>query len=475
MIKGTLRRNWRAFYALVAMGVDGGILVLSFLVAAFVEQGHPVLLSLLQSHGNLLFFSFVVFLAFFLVFGVYRTISYSSIRRQAFKAGKGYVAGIPVILSSLFLAQNAFYSRFFLFLFLSAIPLVYVVVWSITRLVVNRLQRKGYGRWNTLAIGSAPTLQHLVRRLEDFPELGYDLVATLRIPLARKSEKPLQVKRSTVERIVRQNGVGLIVFSTPNLNGTFEALESLCKEKKISMRIVSKESDDLFTKARLHDIASIPLYLPRRWRVEFVKKAVKRLMDIAGAVTALVLFSPVFAVVALATKLESPGPVFFRQKRSLADADAPFDCFKFRSMYLEADEQKESLYGVNETSGALFKMRNDPRVTRVGRLIRKFSIDELPQLINVLNGDMSLVGPRPLPVGDFKRMAEEDHMGGYYRHRSNAKPGMTGLWQISGRSELGFREMVLLDLYYIENQTILFDIEILAETIPVVIFGRGAY
>jgi lipopolysaccharide/colanic/teichoic acid biosynthesis glycosyltransferase len=111
----------------------------------------------------------------------------------------------------------------------------------------------------------------------------------------------------------------------------------------------------------------------------------------------------------------------------------------------------------------------------VGRLIRKFSIDELPQLFNVLNGDMSLVGPRPLPVGDFKRMAEEDHMGGYYRHRANAKPGMTGLWQISGRSELGFREMVLLDLYYIENQTILFDIEILAETIPVVIFGRGAY
>jgi lipopolysaccharide/colanic/teichoic acid biosynthesis glycosyltransferase len=120
-------------------------------------------------------------------------------------------------------------------------------------------------------------------------------------------------------------------------------------------------------------------------------------------------------------------------------------------------------------------MRNDPRLTRVGKLIRRYSIDEVPQLINVVKGEVSLVGPRPLPVGDFKRLQEKDHMGGYFRHRSNAKPGMTGLWQVSGRSNLGFREMILLDLYYIDNQTILFDLEILAQTIPVVLLGKGAY
>jgi lipopolysaccharide/colanic/teichoic acid biosynthesis glycosyltransferase len=144
-------------------------------------------------------------------------------------------------------------------------------------------------------------------------------------------------------------------------------------------------------------------------------------------------------------------------------------------MVHEADEKKESLYHQNESNGALFKMKNDPRLTRVGKFIRRYSIDELPQLFNVLKGEMSLVGPRPLPVKDFNRMQEEDHMGGYFRQRAAAKPGMTGLWQISGRSDIGFREMVLLDLYYIEHQTILYDIEILAQTVPVVLFGKGAY
>jgi lipopolysaccharide/colanic/teichoic acid biosynthesis glycosyltransferase len=167
--------------------------------------------------------------------------------------------------------------------------------------------------------------------------------------------------------------------------------------------------------------------------------------------------------------------VFFRQKRSLADNDEPFDFFKFRSMYHGADAEKEKLFHHNEASGALFKMRDDPRITTVGKYIRRYSIDELPQLFNVLLGDMSLVGPRPLPVSDYRRMKEEDSLGGYFRQRTLSKPGMTGLWQISGRSDIGFREMVLLDLYYIENQSILYDLEILAQTVPVVLFGKGAY
>jgi len=140
-----------------------------------------------------------------------------------------------------------------------------------------------------------------------------------------------------------------------------------------------------------------------------------------------------------------------------------------------ADEQRETLLERNESSGALFKLRNDPRLTRVGKFIRRFSIDELPQLFNVLKGEMSLVGPRPLPVGDFALLRDGEHMGGYYRQRAKTKPGITGLWQISGRSDLGFRDMVLLDLYYIEKQSLLFDIEILAQTFPVVLFGTGAY
>ena len=167
--------------------------------------------------------------------------------------------------------------------------------------------------------------------------------------------------------------------------------------------------------------------------------------------------------------------MFFRQKRALTDEEVPFEFLKFRSMISEADEQREALAEQNETGGVLFKIKDDPRLTRIGRFIRRHSIDELPQLINVLRGEMSLVGPRPLPARDLGRIKGEDHMGGFFRQRAKVKPGMTGLWQISGRSDLGFREMVLLDLYYIEHQNLLFDIEILARTIPVVVLGKGAY
>ena len=152
-----------------------------------------------------------------------------------------------------------------------------------------------------------------------------------------------------------------------------------------------------------------------------------------------------------------------------------FNFFKFRSMVNGAEELKCTLMGNNESDGALFKIKNDPRVTRVGKIIRKSSIDELPQLLNVLKGDMSLVGPRPLPLADFNRAQETPSFWHAIKDRDSVKPGMTGLWQISGRSEIKFKEMILLDLYYVENYSLLFDIEILFETISVVLFRRGAY
>jgi exopolysaccharide biosynthesis polyprenyl glycosylphosphotransferase len=308
-----------------------------------------------------------------------------------------------------------------------------------------------------------------------YPELGYDIVSVLNVPPEPGDDGAMHVRLETVEGIVREKKIGLIVFSSANLNGSFDQLEGFCKRRRIAMRVVSPESDYLFSRARLHDIAGIPLFSPERRRITLIKAAIKRCFDIVGSIIALTILSPVFLFVAVATKLESHGPVFFRQKRSLTDQDEPFEFYKFRSMIHSADEQKESLLHRNESSGALFKIKNDPRLTRVGRFIRKYSIDELPQLINVLKGEMSLVGPRPLPACDFALLQDEDHMGGYYRQRAKAKPGMTGLWQISGRSDLGFREMVLLDLYYIEKQSVLFDVEILAQTLPVVLFGRGAY
>ncbi len=196
--------------------------------------------------------------------------------------------------------------------------------------------------------------------------------------------------------------------------------------------------------------------------------ALKRGLDIVVATIALILAAPIFAITALAIKLDSPGPVFFRQTR-VGKYGHHFACYKFRSMRTDAELVKALLAAQNEADGPVFKMKRDPRVTRVGAVIRKFSIDELPQLINVLKGEMSLVGPRPaLPKEVVQYKFEQ--LG-----RLNALPGITGLQQVSGRSDLSFERWTQLDLQYVSEQSLWQDVKILLKTIPAVITGRGAY
>jgi exopolysaccharide biosynthesis polyprenyl glycosylphosphotransferase len=199
-----------------------------------------------------------------------------------------------------------------------------------------------------------------------------------------------------------------------------------------------------------------------------LRENLKRAMDLILCVLALPLFLPVMMIAAVAIKLDSPGPIFFMQER-VGKRGRMFLCFKFRSMFVDAEKRKAELVSQNEADEIVFKMKHDPRVTRVGRVIRKLSIDELPQLFNVLRGEMSLVGPRP-PVPD-----EVDHYEYDYCRRLEVMPGLTGLQQVSGRSELSFKRWIELDLQYIQEQSLLKDIEILIRTIPAVLSGKGAY
>jgi exopolysaccharide biosynthesis polyprenyl glycosylphosphotransferase len=194
----------------------------------------------------------------------------------------------------------------------------------------------------------------------------------------------------------------------------------------------------------------------------------KRGVDLVLAIIAAVGCAPVFAAIALAIKLDSTGPVFYRQRRVGKDG-VEFEMIKFRSMRRDADRALGELISLNEATGPLFKIRRDPRVTRVGRILRRTSLDELPQLINVLRGEMSLVGPRP-PLRSEVDLYEEWQMV-----RLRARPGMTGLWQVSGRSEVPFNDMVRLDLHYVRNWSLGLDLEIIVRTIPAVIANRGAY
>jgi exopolysaccharide biosynthesis polyprenyl glycosylphosphotransferase len=196
--------------------------------------------------------------------------------------------------------------------------------------------------------------------------------------------------------------------------------------------------------------------------------AAKRLVDLVGGVLLLLLTLPVMLVTALAIKLDSPGPVLFVQTRS-GRWGRPFRCLKFRSMFVDAEARRADLETRNEANGPVFKIRRDPRVTRVGRIIRKLSIDELPQLFNVLRGEMSLVGPRPPIPAEVESYTLEQ------RRRLDVKPGLTCIWQVSGRSDIDFERWVMMDLQYIEEESFWLDLRLLLRTIPAVLWGRGAY
>jgi exopolysaccharide biosynthesis polyprenyl glycosylphosphotransferase len=195
----------------------------------------------------------------------------------------------------------------------------------------------------------------------------------------------------------------------------------------------------------------------------------KEIVDYAGAFVMLVLLSPVFAAAAVFIKLTSPGPVLFRQLRSGLNG-APFTIYKFRTMDTNAEQFKHELEAMNEMRGPVFKVTNDPRITPLGKILRRYSIDELPQLFNVLRGEMSLVGPRPLPVDEVRRFNDLSH-----RRRLSVKPGLTCLWQISGRNEIvEFKDWIRLDLEYIDHWSFWLDLKILLRTIPAVMLGKGA-
>jgi len=241
-----------------------------------------------------------------------------------------------------------------------------------------------------------------------------------------------------------------------------------CQRRGVSFRVVP----DLY-QMRLHrvdadTINGIPLIAVSESQIRDWNLLVKRLMDVSLAVLTLTVLSPILGLIALAIKLDSEGPVLFRQTRVGKDG-MPFTLYKYRSMKQDAEKELALLWDRNEATGPIFKIRDDPRMTRAGKWIRRASLDEFPQLINVVKGEMSLVGPRP-PLATEVEKYEDWHL-----KRLDVSPGITGLWQVSGRSEIPFDEMVMLDVYYIENWSLGLDLTILLRTIPAVLIGGGAF
>jgi exopolysaccharide biosynthesis polyprenyl glycosylphosphotransferase len=248
-----------------------------------------------------------------------------------------------------------------------------------------------------------------------------------------------------------------------------ETIVRHCEEQGIVVRVRTQTFNLQVARSYVDDLHGVPVMTIQSGPTDGWALVMKRLIDIAGSAALLLALAPLFAIVMLLIRLDSPGPVFFAQER-VGFNKRRFRMLKFRTMADGSDRQQHMLEHLNEVEGPVFKIKNDPRVTRVGGLLRRFSIDEFPQLINVLRGDMSLVGPRPLPVRDVERIELQWH-----KRRFSIRPGITCLWQVNGRSNIGFDDWVRMDLDYIDKWSLGLDLLILMKTIPAVFKGPGAY
>lgn len=487
-----MREYWRTIFIGLTIIVDLAAIGLSGMVAYQLRTLFPGL----PSYSVVYFFWFTASFSLLLLFvgtltGLYRAPFHTQLRHQYFLAAKSYVIGAMVILSGLYLLQIMDFPRRFTAFFFVVLPIFFLLGRSLVQQFSRAMQRRGYGIHNVVIAGHFDGQAEMFRRFHRFPELGYHIEGIVikegrRHNLTSRTgqgtserEVPLDVPSFSLKelpKIISQRSVDRVFIPAINLIGDgYADLIELCARHRVKLKLLSRESEELLRFAHVRDIAGITLYAPPREVTDKIRTVVKRLVDILGSTFALLILSPIFLIVGVAILLEDGRPIIFKQKRALVKGGREFFFFKFRSMQKDAEARQKELYQKNETSGGLFMMEHDPRLTRVGRIIRRYSIDELPQFVNVLIGDMSLVGPRPLSIPDLNNISEENKMAGYYALRGRTRPGITGLWQISGRREVGFREMVLLDLYYIENQSILFDLEILFATVPVVLFGKGAY
>ena len=269
--------------------------------------------------------------------------------------------------------------------------------------------------------------------------------------------------------ILERHRVDEVIIADPDFpQDRAVALVDQAHQRGVTVRVAPSTMEILTHRAELVPGQSVPLFELRPPVFEGIDYAVKRLFDVVAAALALLVLSPLLALIAAAVKLTSRGPLIYRSRRP-GIGGQPFDCLKFRTMRSDADALQDDLERMNEADGALFKIRRDPRRTAVGSLLRRFSLDELPQLINVLRGEMSMVGPRPLPQRDFERLED------WHKKRYLVLPGITGLWQVSGRSELDFDDLVRLDFLYLERWSVFLDLTIVLKTIPAVLKGDGAF
>jgi exopolysaccharide biosynthesis polyprenyl glycosylphosphotransferase len=330
------------------------------------------------------------------------------------------------------------------------------------------LEQAGYRR-RALLVGSGKHIEAVAHALASRAHTAVDFVGYISLtPRPQNGLRSLGSLAELTEVLIAER-VQEVIIADPDFpqEHAIDVVDR-CHQRAVTVHIAPSTMEILANRAEFTPGQSVPLFTLRPPVFQGLDFAVKRCFDLVLSTVGLILLTPGFVLIGMVIKLSSRGPVIYRSMRPGMGCQ-PFYCFKFRTMREHADETQADLESLNEQSGALFKIRDDPRMTRVGRVLRRFSIDELPQLVNVIRGEMSLVGPRPLPMRDFELLEE------WHKKRYHVLPGITGLWQVSGRSELDFDDLVRLDFLYLERWSVGLDLMILVKTIPAVLSRRGAF
>ena len=480
-IKSLARKTQKILYGIFLLLADIVLLALAYFLSYYLRFKAGAVAELYERYyveQYYVFYSVVFIVLSIIVFALYNLYDRDKIYR-----GSGYYSRIiKVVLINIVLIMLAGYifdvftfSRLWL-LMLAGFSLVLIIagrylIEFITQKLINRLGAVP----RTVIIGIGENAKRIEDSLKKYSLEG-DLILG-HVDSRERIEKYKNYSSSfkligyleEIRELIKSQSIQRVIITSTEFK-YFETLEILEKLKGLDITVLIFPGFFEFSMRRLsvREIGGVPLMQVSNIGFFGINLFLKNLIDYLLGSIIFLAFIPIYLFVALLIKLDTRGPVFYRQKRMTKDCKV-FYMYKFRTMYVDADKRLKELMQYNEADGPIFKMKRDPRITRVGKFLRRFSIDELPQIINVMRGELSLVGPRP-PIPE-----EVEQYNEWELKRMNVKQGITGLWQISGRSDLSFEEMARLDLYYIQNWTIEMDLKIILRTIPAIIFGKGAY
>lgn len=455
-------------FSFLLIPVDYAMVVLSALAVyflryrTFLRELRPVVFEIsLGEYLRIAAFVALLWLPAFALAGMYAIRTNRRYIGELARVVVGCSLGLVEIALFIFFRHELFGSRFIVLAGYVA-AMLFVVI---GRVVIGSIQRslyhKNIGTRRVVVFGGGPTAYRLIRALREDPDAGFRVVRHFRILD--------DASFGSLGNISKHDQADMVIHADPT-GGRREVarLYEFCREHHFEFSYAADVLEAKSSGVEVTDLGGMPMVHLKRTPLDGWGRIVKRVMDLAFASTALLALIPVFAVISIIIKLDSPGPVFVRLAR-MGESARKFRLYKFRSMVEGAAERKGELAAFNERAGGpLFKMANDPRVTRVGRVMRRWSIDELPNFINVARGDLSLVGPRPHEPEEVGKYT------GYQKRLLTIKPGVTGLAQISGRSDLDFGEEARLDMFYIENWSFWLDVQILMRTPWVVLKGKSA-